>query len=60
MANTRRTFTAKQTATIVSRYEQLWSLQDLSEQYAASIPVIRRTLIEAGVEIRGRGRVAAV
>ena len=51
-------FTKSEVKRIVKLYENLMSIANIAEEMGVSMPVIRRTLVEAGVEIRGRGRVA--
>jgi len=45
---------------VVKQYNKGAGLVALAEKYKVSVPVIRRVLVEANVEIRGRGRPAAV
>jgi len=47
---------AKAANSMVSKYNKGAGLVALAEEFDVSIPVIRRTLVEKGAKIRGRGR----
>lgn len=51
--------TANAVRSLVSKYTKGTGLVALTAEFDLSIPVIRRTLVNAGVTIRGRGRPAA-
>lgn len=56
MAATKIEFTAAETKKMVKLYEDGWGLVAVAEEFGVSLPVARRTLIEAGTKIRPRGR----
>lgn len=50
--------TSNTVRSLVSKYNKGAGLVELAEEFKLSIPVIRRTLTDAKVKIRGRGRPA--
>ena len=56
MARPQIEVTANATRSIVAKYAKGVGLVALAEEFDLSVPVIRRTLIEKDVKIRGRGR----
>ena len=58
MARARIEVAANQVRSMVSKYSKGVGLIALAKEFELSTPVIRRTLADAGVTIRGRGRPA--
>lgn len=60
MARPKITVTANTARSIVAKYNKGAGLVALADEFDLSIPVIRRTLADAGAKIRGRGRPVGV
>jgi hypothetical protein len=54
-----RTFTGFELRGMIDLYQQGATLNQLSDTFEVSVPVIRRALIDNSVEIRGVGRLTS-
>lgn len=59
MSRPQITVTANTVRSMVAKYKKGTGLVALAQEFDLSVPVIRRTLADAGAEIRGRGRPVA-
>lgn len=60
MARPKITVTANTVRSMVAKYKKGAGLVALATEFDLSVPVIRRTLADAGAEIRGCGRPVGV
>ncbi len=56
MSRPKMVVAANTVRSIVAKYKKGIGFDELSNDFDISIPVIRRTLVENGVKIRGKGR----
>lgn len=60
MSRPQITVIANTVRSMVAKYKKGAGLVALAEEFDLSVPVLRRTLVDAGAKIRGRGRPVAV